>query len=121
MLTIPAFLAVAVAAALGGGLWFSALTVKYRDFSFVVPFVVQFSLYASPVGFSTALVPAKWRLLFSLNPLVGVIDGFRWAILGRAVEPSGNGLALSLLVVVLLVGSGLWYFRRAERAFADVL
>lgn len=118
---LPLFVLLAAATAVGGGLWFSALTVKYRDFTYIVPFVVQFGLYVSPVGFSSDVVPARWRLLYSLNPLVGVIDGFRWAILGRAFTLYWSGLFLAATVVALLVISGLWYFRKAERSFADVI
>ena len=83
---MPVFTLLAFAASLGVGLWFAALNVKFRDFRFIVPFIVQFGLYVSPVGFSSTVIPEKWRLLYSLNPMVGVIDGFRWAILGGRVE-----------------------------------
>jgi lipopolysaccharide transport system permease protein len=118
--TLPLFFLVAAGAALGGGLWISSLNVKYRDFRYVVPFLVQFGLYVSPVGFSSAVVPERWRLLYALNPMVGVIDGFRWAILGtgRLYLP---GFLLSLGVVLALVASGVWYFRRTERLFADII
>jgi lipopolysaccharide transport system permease protein len=86
ILTLPLFIAIAFAASMGAGLWLAALNVKYRDFRYVVPFMVQFGLYISPVGFSSSIVPEKWRLLYSLNPMVGVIDGFRWAILGGAAK-----------------------------------
>lgn len=89
IMTLPLFLAIAVVAAMGAGLWIAALNVKYRDFRYIVPFVVQFGLYASPVGFSSAIVPEQWRLLYSLNPMVGVIDGFRWAILGERTICTG--------------------------------
>jgi len=121
ILTLPLFIAIACAAAIGGGLWLSALNVKYRDFRFVVPFIVQFGLYVSPVGFSSNIVPQQWRLVYSLNPMVGVIDGFRWAILGDATQLYWQGFALSVGLVVLLFASGIWYFRKVERSFADVI
>jgi lipopolysaccharide transport system permease protein len=106
---------------MGGGLWFSALNVQYRDFRYVVPFVVQFGLYISPVGFSSNIVPQKWRLLYSLNPMVGVIDGFRWAILGGNSQIYWQGFTLSAGLVVLLLISGIAYFRKTERKFADII
>jgi lipopolysaccharide transport system permease protein len=121
VLVLPVFVLMAVAAALGAGIWISALTVKYRDFRFVVPFIVQFGLYISPVGFRSDLVPERWRLIYSLNPMVGVIDGFRWAILGAESVPYWPGLLLSCGVVVLALASGLCYFRNTERTFADVI
>lgn len=121
ILTLPLFIVVAFAAAVGAGLWFGALNVKYRDVRYIVPFVVQFGLYASPVGFSSAVVPEKWRLLYSLNPMVGVIDGFRWAILGGETRLYLPGFALSLGLVALLVVSGIWHFRSTERTFADII
>jgi len=121
ILTLPAFIIVAFGASMGVGLWLAALTVEYRDFRHIVPFLVQFGLYVSPVGFSTKIVPEKWRLLYSLNPMVGVIDGFRWAILRGESQIYLPGFALSLVVVVLLVWSGIWYFRKMERTFADVI
>jgi lipopolysaccharide transport system permease protein len=121
ILALPAFVLLASGAAFGGGLWFSALTAKYRDFAYVVPFLVQFGLYLSPVGFVSGVIPTSWRLLYSLNPLVGVIDGFRWVVLGGAFRIYWPGLLLSLVVVVMLVTSGFRYFRAAERSFADVM
>jgi lipopolysaccharide transport system permease protein len=121
ILTLPIFIVIAFAAAMGGGLWFSALNVQYRDFRYVVPFLVQFGLYISPVGFSSSIVPKQWRLLYSLNPMVGVIDGFRWAILGNESAIYWPGFALSIGLVVFLLVSGIWYFRRMERTFADVI
>ena len=120
MVTLPLFTALAIAAAMGAGLWLASLTVKYRDFRFIVPFIVQFGMYISPVGFSSSIVPARWRLLYSLNPMVGVIDGFRWAILGNT-QLYWPGFILSVLLVMLLLASGLWYFRKTERTFADVI
>lgn len=121
ILTLPVFTAIAFAAAIGGGLWLAALNVKYRDFRYVVPFLVQFGLYISPVGFSSSIVPEQWRLLYSLNPMVGVIDGFRWAILGGTATLYLPGFWLSLMLVAGLLISGLWFFRRVERTFADVI
>jgi lipopolysaccharide transport system permease protein len=103
------------------GLWLAALNVEYRDFRYVVPFLVQFGLYISPVGFSSTVVPQQWRLLYSLNPMVGVIDGFRWAILGGESQIYLPGFAVSVGLVVLLLVSGIWYFRKMERTFADVI
>jgi lipopolysaccharide transport system permease protein len=118
--TLPLFVLLAFASALGGGLWISALMVRYRDFRFIVPFIVQFGLYISPVGFSSTRVPEEWRLLYSLNPMVGVIDGFRWAILGEN-NIYWPALAMSVAGVSLIIASGLWYFRKTERTFADVI
>jgi lipopolysaccharide transport system permease protein len=109
----------AFAAAIGPGLLISALNVRYRDFRYIMPFIVQLGVYISPVGFSSDVIPDKWRLLYSLNPLVGVIDLFRWAITGSAIYwPS---VLISSVVIVLLLGVGVWYFRRTERTFADII
>lgn len=121
ILTLPIFILIACAASVGVGLWLAALTVQYRDFRFVVPFIIQFGLYISPVGFSSAIVPQKWRLLYSINPMVGVIDGFRWAILGDESDIYMQGFLLSVGLVYLLLWSGIWYFRKMERTFADVI
>jgi lipopolysaccharide transport system permease protein len=121
VLLLPLFTALASAVAIGAGLWLSALTVKYRDFRYIVPFVVQFGLYVSPVGFSSSVVPAPWRLLYSLNPLVGVIDGFRWALLSGEAPFYWPGFLASVGITALLCVSGTWYFRRVERGFADVI
>ena len=121
VLALPLFLGLAILTALGGGFWMSALNVKYRDFRYIIPFVVQFGLYVSPVGFSSSVVPEKWRLLYSLNPMVGVIDGFRWALLGGSVRLFWPGFLLSMSLCMVLFWSGLTYFRRAEREFADVI
>jgi lipopolysaccharide transport system permease protein len=121
LLTLPVLIFTAFASAVGPGLWLAALNVKYRDFRYIVPFIVQFGLYVSPVGFSSKIVPEKWRLLYSLNPMVGVIDGFRWAILRGEAALYWPGMALSFLVIVILLVSGVWYFRRVERSFADVI
>ncbi|GAB4369301.1 MAG: ABC transporter permease [Elainellaceae cyanobacterium] len=118
---LPLFVAIAFAASMGVGLWLASLNVKYRDFRYIVPFIVQFGLYISPVGFSSSIVPEQWRLLYSLNPMVGVIDGFRWAILGGDSRLYLPGFVLSMLLVGLLFVSGIWYFRKMERTFADVI
>jgi lipopolysaccharide transport system permease protein len=117
---LPAFVLLAFATAFGSGLWVSALMVRYRDFRYIVPFVVQFGLYVSPVGFSSNVVPKEWRLLYSINPMVGVIDGFRWAILGEQ-NIYWPGFYISVTVVTIIIVSGIWYFRRTERTFADVI
>src|SRR5688572_9916091 len=121
VLLLPLFVLLALAAALGVGLWISALMVRYRDFRFIVPFIVQFGLYISPVGFSSNVVPAEWRLIYSLNPMVGVIDGFRWAILGADAAMYWPGFVLSVCVIVCVFTSGLRHFRKAVRTFADVI
>lgn len=115
------FLGLALFASLGFGLLLAALNVKYRDFRYIVPFIVQFGLFISPVGFSSSIVPEKWRIVYSLNPMVGVIDGFRWAILGEAMKIYVPGFALSLLVNVAILILGVSYFRRTERKFADII
>lgn len=121
IVTLPLFVLIAVVAAMGTGLWIAALNVKYRDFRYVIPFVVQFGLYISPVGFSSAIVPEQWRMLYSLNPMVGVIDGFRWAILGGATPLYWPGFLLSLALVAVISATGVWYFRKTEKSFADVI
>jgi len=121
ILTLPFFIAVAFAASMGAGLWLASLNVQYRDFRFIVPFIVQFGLYISPVGFSSNIVPEQWRFIYSLNPMVGVIDGFRWAILGGESKLYLPGFILSMVLVVLLLVSGILYFRKMERTFADVI
>jgi lipopolysaccharide transport system permease protein len=121
LIALPALIAVAFAAAMGAGLWISALNVKYRDFRYIVPFVVQFGLYISPVGFSSSVVPEQYRLLYSINPMVGVIDGFRWAILGTDVSFYLPGFLVSIGLVALLFWGGLWFFRKTERTFADII
>lgn len=121
ILSIPLFFVLAFIASFGFSLWLSALNVKYRDFRYVVPFIVQFGLYISPIGFSSAIVPEKWRLLYSLNPMVGVIDGFRWGLLGGNSQIYWNGLLVSGSVSLVIFGLGLRYFRNMERNFADVI
>ncbi|MFN6067240.1 MAG: ABC transporter permease, partial [Pseudanabaena sp.] len=121
ILTLPIFVLLSCAASMGVGLWLAALNVQYRDFRFVVPFIIQFGLYISPVGFSSSIVPEQWRLIYSLNPMVGVIDGFRWAIIGGQSTIYLPGFLLSLALVFLLLWSGIWYFRKMEKTFADVI
>ncbi|NMG05949.1 ABC transporter permease [Brasilonema sp. UFV-L1] len=121
ILTLPIFIFIAFVAAIGAGLWLAALNVEYRDFRFIVPFIVQFGQYISPVGYSSSKVPEQWRLLYSLNPMVGVIDGFRWAISGGQASIYLPGFFLSLGLVVLVFFSGIWYFRKMERKFADII
>ena len=121
-LTLPLWIAIAFAASMGAGLWLASLNVQYRDFRYLVPFLVQFGLYVSPVGFSSAIVPLKWQWLYALNPMVGVIEGFRWAIIGgRAMVIHPLGFSVSLLIVAVLALSGLRQFRRMEQRFADVI
>jgi lipopolysaccharide transport system permease protein len=121
IVTLPLFIGLAFAAAMGTGLWLAALNVKYRDFRYIVPFIVQFGLYISPVGFSSSIVPNQWRLLYSINPMVGVIDGFRWAIVSDTTTFHWAGFSLSMALVALLLVTGIWYFRKTERTFADVI
>ena len=121
ILFLPLFLLQALLFSFGCGLWVSALNVQYRDFRYVVPFMIQFGLYISPVGFSSGIVPEKWRLLYSMNPMVGVIEGFRWAITGNSAAIYWPGYRLSLLLVLLVCLGGFRYFRRMERNFADVI
>ena len=121
IITLPFFLILASLASFGFGLWIAALNVKYRDFRYVVPFFIQFGLYVSPVGFSSSIIPGKWRLLYSINPMVGVIDGFRWALLGQNIQLYWPGFLLSIGLTLLIFLSGLRYFRKTERTFADVI
>ena len=120
LLTLPLWVAVAFAASMGAGLWLASLNVQYRDFRYAVPFIVQLGLYISPVGFSSAIVPAQWQLLYALNPMVGVIEGFRWAIIGKASALNPAGFWLSMAVVAVLALSGVRQFRSMETRFADV-
>jgi len=121
ILLLPVFLVIAFLASMGLGLYLTAHNVKYRDFRYIVPFLVQFGLYISPVGFSSSVVPEKWRLLYSLNPMVGVIDGFRWCILGGQSHIYWPGFLLSLGIVVLFLFLGVYQFRKMEKTFADVI
>jgi lipopolysaccharide transport system permease protein len=121
ILTLPLWIAALFAAGMGGGLWLCALSVKYRDFRYITPFIVQFGLYLSPVGFASSLVPERWRLLYSLNPMTGIIDGFRWAILKGEPTIDPARLSMTVFVLALLLGTGIWNFRRTEKAFADII
>lgn len=120
-LLLPAFLLLALAAALGVTMLFSALNVRYRDFRYIVGFIVQFGLFISPVGFSSAIVPEQWRTLYALNPMVGIIEGFRWCLAGAPNPPDAAALLLSFMVSGALLVLGVAYFRRTERTFADVI
>lgn len=121
ILLLPLFVVLAFLAALGPALWVTALNVKYRDFRYIIAFVIQFGVYVSPVGFSSQVVPEKWRLLYSLNPMVGVIDGFRWCILGGDIAIYWPGFALSLAITAFFLWFGVGQFRKMERTFADLI
>ena len=118
-LMLPVFVVQCAVLALSLGLLLAALTVKYRDFRYVVPFAIQLGLFVSPVAFETAQVPERWRALYALNPLAGIIDGFRWSLLGQSLEP--RVLVCSIALTVLSLVAGVWYFRRTERGFADAI
>jgi homopolymeric O-antigen transport system permease protein len=118
--TLPLFVLFAVLTALAVGIWLSALNVKYRDVQYAIPFLIQFWLVLTPIAYSASLVPGKWRLIYGLNPMAGVVEGFRWAVLGQHGALSGLVGVSAAAVLVLLVG-GLFYFRRMERSFADVI
>ena len=121
IIVLPAFALLAFLASIGPALWITSLNVKYRDFRYVIPFIVQFGLYVSPVGFSSSVVPAQWRLVYSLNPMVGVIDGFRWCILGRQSELFVPGLATSVAVIAFFLWFGVHQFRKTEKSYADLI
>lgn len=121
ILCLPFFLFLAFVTSMSAGLYVAALNVKYRDFKYIVPFVVQFGLYISPVGFSSSIVPQKWRLLYSLNPMVGIIDGFRWSILGGENRIYLPGLLISIAMTFLILVFSLRYFRKTEKTFADII
>ncbi|MEA2937255.1 MAG: lipopolysaccharide transport system permease protein [Alphaproteobacteria bacterium] len=121
VIVLPVFVLMAFGLALGSGLLFAALNVEYRDFRYVVPFIVQFGLFISPIAFSTADVPEKWRALYALNPLVGIIDGFRWSLLGGRMPLASDTLLVSSAVTVSVIVLGIWYFRRMEHSFADLI
>jgi lipopolysaccharide transport system permease protein len=121
VLLLPLFVLLVFAASLGVGMWIAALTVEYRDFRIVVPFVVQFGLYISPVGFRSSIVPAKFRLLYALNPMVGTIDGFRWCLLGDSRGIYWPSIGIAVLEVAVILITGIRYFRKTERTFADVI
>ena len=121
ILLLPVFVLLALLTAIGPAMWAASMIVKYRDFRFLIPFALQFGLYVSPVGFASSVVPERWRLLYSLNPMVGVIDGFRWSIIGGESPIYLPGFALSMAVVVLFLWWGIHTFRRTERGFADMI
>jgi len=118
ILLLPVFIIMAFIASFGIGLYVTALNVKYRDFRYIIPFIVQFGLYISPVGFSSSIVPAKWQLLYSVNPMVGIIDGFRWCILGEQ-KMNWQNFFVSWIVIILFCIIGIRYFRKTEKTFAD--
>jgi len=121
ILTLPLFVLLTCAAALGTGLWFAALNVKYRDVRYIVPFLMQIGLYVSPVGFSSSLIPDRWRVLYALNPMASVIDGFRWATLGGKITVNWLQLSISALFIFALFFSGFLFFRHVERSIVDVM
>jgi lipopolysaccharide transport system permease protein len=121
ILLLPGLVVIAFFASLGPGLWLAALNVKYRDFRYIIPFIVQFGLYVSPVGFSSNIVPENYRLLYSLNPVVGVIDAFRWSILGNQSPIYLPGFLISIAVTVFFLWLGIRQFRRTEKSFADLI
>jgi len=118
---LPIFILMGFFASVGPALWITALNVKYRDFRYIIPFIVQFGLYVSPVGFSSSVVPQQWRLLYSLNPLVGVIDGFRWSIFRGESELYVPGLLVSIAVTAFFLWFGVYQFRKTEKSFADLI
>jgi lipopolysaccharide transport system permease protein len=120
IIALPGFILLAIATALGVGSWLSALNVKYRDVRYTITFMVQFWLFATPVAYPSSIVPERWRPLYGLNPMAGVVEGFRWALLGKSAGP-GVLLAVSIVVVILILIGGLYYFRRMEAEFADVV
>ena len=120
ILLLPLFMLMAILTALAVGLWLTALNVRYRDVGFVVPFLLQVWMYASPVAYSASIVPERWRTLYALNPMAGVVEGFRWALLGKSA-PDPVFIAVSMAIVLLLLVSGVYYFGRMERTFADVI
>ena len=121
VLLLPLFVGIAAAAATGAGLWLTALNVRYRDVRYVVPFLAQLGLYISPVGFSSGIVPERWQLLYSLNPMVAAIEGFRWAVLGTSTALRADMLIAGTAVSLLLLAGGIAWFRRTEREFADII
>ncbi len=121
ILTLPLFIIMAFLASLGPGLWITALNVKYRDFRYIIPFLVQFGLFVSPVGFSSSVIPDAWKTFYYLNPMVGVIDGFRWAILGGESELNPMGFSLSCGIICFFLWLGIRQFRKMERSFADLI
>jgi lipopolysaccharide transport system permease protein len=120
VLTLPLFILLAALTALAVGLWLSALNVQYRDVRYTIPFIIQFWLFATPVVYPSSLVPEAWRPLYGLNPMAGVVEGFRWALLGNVPAP-GPILVVSILTVLVLLVGGLYYFRHMEETFADIV
>jgi lipopolysaccharide transport system permease protein len=118
---LPLLVILVFGASLGIGLWLAALTVEYRDFRYIVPFMVQIGLYLSPVGFQSGIVPDRFRTLYALNPMVGIIDGFRWCVLGIRSSTFESAIAIAVIDVAVLIASGIWYFRKTERTFADII
>jgi lipopolysaccharide transport system permease protein len=121
ILTLPLFIFMAILASIGPGLWIGSLTVKYRDFRYIVPFLIQIGLYISPVGFSASLVPEEWKYLYALNPMVGVIEGFRWAILGKGFQIDIIGFIFSWLIIIFFLWFGFRHFKKTEKLFADII
>jgi len=121
VLSLPLFIGLILSTSLGAGLWFAALNVTYRDFRHVVPFVAQLGLYISPVGFSSAIIPEQWRMLYAVNPMVGAIDGFRWALLGTSQPLYWPGIWMAYAISFLLLATGVAFFRRTEKGFADII
>ncbi len=121
ILLLPFFVLLAVAASLGFGIWVAALMVKYRDFRFIVPFIVQIGLYLSPVGFQSSIVPSRFQILYAINPMVGIIDGFRWCLLGTRSRVFPLALTISAIEISAVLVFGIIYFRKTERTFADVI
>jgi lipopolysaccharide transport system permease protein len=118
--TLPLFLLLDIITSLGVGLWLSALNVNYRDINYILPFLTQFWLFITPIAYPASLIPANWQLIYSLNPMTGVVEGFRWAFLGAGTPPSPM-LAVSATIAILVLISGLFYFRRMEQTFADMV
>jgi lipopolysaccharide transport system permease protein len=120
IVTLPGFILLAVMTALGVGLWLSALNVQYRDVRYTINFIMQFWLFATPVAYPSSLIPEQWRAFYGLNPMAGVVEGFRWALLGKS-EPPCSLLVVSIIVVIMILTGGLYYFRRMEQQFADII
>jgi len=120
LITLPFFVVLAIAAALSVGLWLSALNVKYRDVRYTIPFLAQFWLFVTPVAYSSSLVPSKWQAVYAINPMVGVVEGFRWALLGKSAPP-GDILIVSIAATAILLAGGLFYFARMEKTFPDII
>lgn len=121
ILTLPIFLLITAIAAIGFGLWISSLNVRYRDFHYLLSFFMQFWLYISPVGFISSVVPEQWRLIYYLNPMAGIIDGFRWSIFNESLPIYLQGFSISLSVIFIFIISGIWFFRKSEKTFADII